>query len=823
MHNGATFSDSDIEGLCSVGNGNKTKNARKVGYKGIGFKAVFMQSSSVYIQSGEDYCFKFDREECFGILSEKLRDELTGSEGPLYDDVPWQIIPIEAKPPLGFDIQGFNVVIYIKMPKVAELLPRIEKLLKDKEFLLFLKAKRVLISLSVNDNEIASVSRTQNAEAVELAMDGNVVSRWLMHSELVDVTPEVREYIAQNVSSVPEKLRASNQIEVTSSIRIGRTGEFEPLQDSVVYTYLPTSYGNLGVPYLINANFITDAGRQHLQRDSEWNKLIFREAPRMFLKWLATLSHEHPEYYRVLPQRHARIADALSNVFFSSLSDAIREIAFLPSSRVQDKKILAADAYVDRIGFSEVFGAKRFLDAASSLFGRTYNEECEIADADSSILSSYGVKTFDSSDVLRLLTDGRVLADITIEDDFRLISFLCKTITSSEEVEGLRPVPFLLDDANNLNVVCDLSIPSHFKETNASAKEVRTLNECLYAKLKGTDELRWLQSNFGIKEMSNLGFVEYILHHPDYVNLDNAISVGRFLFHAWKKDNFLARNEFAKEIKGVKFLTTQERLYSIVNLYLGSSYHPLHDIEKVASDMDVFVSSKYPEDCDSLDEWSFFFKSCGARDQVGISQRILNAEPITDKSKASEDLRPYPLLEEAAASFYLRKHEKSNYYFLNPIINKRVWVSYFTFIDPATPGNVGVEKYVLNIALSQVFRPEAIEDKISGEVKYWWKRTGSPKYKIVDSLRKFVANKYQTFLEYAIAEKQLFPTTMGKRLPAMEVFINSTEIVRLAGSYLPVLDITNPVHHSWRKILPFKEKLSLDALASHSLTAFAMG
>ena len=204
MHNGATFSDSDIEGLCSVGNGNKTKNARKVGYKGIGFKAVFMQSSSVYIQSGEDYCFKFDREECFGILSEKLRDELTGSEGPLYDDVPWQIIPIEAKPPLGFDIQGFNVVIYIKMPKVAELLPRIEKLLKDKEFLLFLKAKRVLISLSVNDNEIASVSRTQNAEAVELAMDGNVVSRWLMHSELVDVTPEVREYIAQNVSSVPE-------------------------------------------------------------------------------------------------------------------------------------------------------------------------------------------------------------------------------------------------------------------------------------------------------------------------------------------------------------------------------------------------------------------------------------------------------------------------------------------------------------------------------------------------------------------------------------------------------------------------------------------
>ena len=28
-------------------------------------------------------------------------------------------------------------------------------------------------------------------------------------------------------------------------------------------------------PFLVNANFITDAGRQQLHKDSEWNKLIF--------------------------------------------------------------------------------------------------------------------------------------------------------------------------------------------------------------------------------------------------------------------------------------------------------------------------------------------------------------------------------------------------------------------------------------------------------------------------------------------------------------------------------------------------------------------
>ena len=47
MHNGAAFTETDIEGLSDVGNGSKTTNAKKVGYKGIGFKSVFMKSTQV--------------------------------------------------------------------------------------------------------------------------------------------------------------------------------------------------------------------------------------------------------------------------------------------------------------------------------------------------------------------------------------------------------------------------------------------------------------------------------------------------------------------------------------------------------------------------------------------------------------------------------------------------------------------------------------------------------------------------------------------------------------------------------------------------------
>ena len=39
LHNGAAFSERDVDGLCDVGNGNKGGDNKKVGYKGIGFKS----------------------------------------------------------------------------------------------------------------------------------------------------------------------------------------------------------------------------------------------------------------------------------------------------------------------------------------------------------------------------------------------------------------------------------------------------------------------------------------------------------------------------------------------------------------------------------------------------------------------------------------------------------------------------------------------------------------------------------------------------------------------------------------------------------------
>lgn len=140
MHNGAGFTEADIEGLSDVGNGCKATDVKKVGYKGIGFKSVFMKSTQVFVKSGS-FCFKFDKEDSINYMPSDMPD---GKLSP--EDIPWQIIPIEANIPFEVEDETFNVITYIRLTDTASLIPKVDELLKGLNFLLFLNAKDVSIA-----------------------------------------------------------------------------------------------------------------------------------------------------------------------------------------------------------------------------------------------------------------------------------------------------------------------------------------------------------------------------------------------------------------------------------------------------------------------------------------------------------------------------------------------------------------------------------------------------------------------------------------------------------------------------------------------------
>ena len=153
MHNGDCFTERDIEGLCDVGYGNKTSDIKKIGYKGIGFKSVFMHSHLVTVQSG-GYCFKFEKKEW-----EHYWDANWGE----FDisrkyAMPWQIIPIETNPPLDINTDGFNVITYIYTTKTAFIKEKIQKLFSSSRFLLFLRHAQINIDFIYNNRQLINLN-----------------------------------------------------------------------------------------------------------------------------------------------------------------------------------------------------------------------------------------------------------------------------------------------------------------------------------------------------------------------------------------------------------------------------------------------------------------------------------------------------------------------------------------------------------------------------------------------------------------------------------------------------------------------------------------
>lgn len=60
MHSGACFNLRNIVGISSINQGEKKANTKTIGYKGIGFKTVFVNNEYVFLKSG-DWSLRFDK------------------------------------------------------------------------------------------------------------------------------------------------------------------------------------------------------------------------------------------------------------------------------------------------------------------------------------------------------------------------------------------------------------------------------------------------------------------------------------------------------------------------------------------------------------------------------------------------------------------------------------------------------------------------------------------------------------------------------------------------------------------------------------------
>lgn len=193
MHDGAPFSKDDVEAITSAAESTKRKDKKKTGYKGIGFKSAFTDSTEVWLKSS-GYQFAFIREsplfddfESFyfttsdyqkypGLIADhrkKYQKDIATYDSST--DIPWQVIPIwQDNLPSEFTDSNFNnfnnpVQFALKVGTTNiytddGYLAAIDNIVKRPQFLLFLRNTSKFRSPK---NKV-TVTRTDNGHLINI-------------------------------------------------------------------------------------------------------------------------------------------------------------------------------------------------------------------------------------------------------------------------------------------------------------------------------------------------------------------------------------------------------------------------------------------------------------------------------------------------------------------------------------------------------------------------------------------------------------------------------------------------------------------------------
>ena len=625
MHNGAPFSERDIEGLCDVGNGNKMKDANKIGYKGIGFKSVFMRSNDVTVESG-GYCFKFNKEYWSDYWDKNWNTTEYGERDiEKKYAMPWQIIPIEACPPVEITTDGYNVATYIKLTHSSSIEKKILSLLSNSKFLLFLKSDYIKMTFIVEGNVRVRIEKSKVNGQVVLSSNGTEDSRWLIYcNDKVEVPENLRNLINADINT-PDKLKDAKTFDLSFAVALGKNNKPQRLEkdESLIFTYLPTSYrfGNDGFPFLVNANFITDAGRQQLHKDSEWNKLIFSKIPSEFLTWMKGLSTIYDNYWEVLPEKSYGSANPLESIYEDMMKEAIAKIAFIPRKDDASKKILASGAFMDRMGVSDAISSTALVGHINRTYDHSFNVTDQIATIwkGSRILANYGVFIFDKRKINGLFDDVEVFSNLTTDLDIKLVNFLYEYYqqnpSEQNELVGiLQKTKFLLDETLQLCMPDELFYPSSYKQQNQLATDAKILHSDVYDLMKSnTYILDWL-SSLGIETLSDITFIKNVICQSGYITKENTIDVVRFLYRVNQRVNIF--NEVGSYyLNKLLFLSKQGCMMEASALYLGSVYSPTDDLETIYNG-DIYISEDYCDD--DFVEYGRFFKKFGVNDSIRV-------------------------------------------------------------------------------------------------------------------------------------------------------------------------------------------------------------
>ncbi len=784
-HKGDTFSKIDIESISSAGDGTKTGDTNKTGFKGIGFKSVFSHSNFVIIKSG-NFCFKFDKNawkehwnNTWGSKS-AWQSERRAKQKDEELKMPWQIIPIWAELPTELKnlavFQNFNVSTIIKYDKVESLQTELSKLFLDSQIVLFLRSKEVKIT--VNSNEKFTIEKIKQDETTRLKRNSTVLSEWLIKTEIFDIPQDVQIEINADEKS-PKKLKDATRTEISFAIQLEK-GKLKAVDkvNRLIFTYLPTSI-NYDLPFLVNASFLTDAGRQNLHQDVFWNKWIFKQIPLRFFAWVAELANKNSKYNKqilaVIP--HKLGSSQLENSFNNGYTQAIYNIAFVPNLNGDLLKV--SETIFDKTNISNFISKQTVINYINSKTQKQFSVSSFVPYIEPiSTLGRLGTKMFDIEDLEGFFASDIFAKEHKLDENFSLISFLYEQSEKGKDIEGksiwnekLRNTPFIFDESQKLRSPKHIYFPA-VEFSDEFSDDIKIIHTNIVSKINEHQRIKsWLEF-LGVKEPSDISFIEktIIAQVDTYITKENALQIGRYLFNAHKKG--VLQDEHYEKLQSLKLLTKEDTLVTAGNSFLSNFYDPELRLETTYKN-DFYVSETYLEGKDLKSEWKTFLL------KIAVSQSLSWVEQEVYATQNRFD-----------SQYFSLKTGFPNGRYANDIYGYKI--NKISFI----------ELCINNYQFSKLFWHNVLTNNLDIQNGYdkgnhWyfnWRGLGITPY-----------------FHWIIQNIAVIPTTQKNCLKSSEVFSNSIhQINEIAGKYLPVFDYKDAVSPEWLQVLNFKPNLEFD-------------
>lgn len=514
-HDGYSFNKHDFDSIISAAKSTKSTSKKKTGYKGIGFKSVFTNSTTVSIKSG-GYTFSFDK-----YLSEysNFKDfyfyvnDIVDDRGKQIDflhkyekeyrefngvkDIPWQLLPIwsdDLKLPIESSIfnKNENVAIALKMDSdtLSEYNEAVKEVFDEPRFMLFLRnTHRIQL---INGNECLTIQKNINRKKSIVSLvnsfseekfenysiipfDSIIVNDaafseagvHIKRGERTDNRGEKENFFIKTDSNgnslgevfgIPDRIASTTETTISFALSLDANGHIRTIGEDEMsfYAYLPMNEHRFKFPFYVNADFIPKSDREGVQSDNPWNHFIFYNIGKLIVQMVASYaSKDEPQYLNLLPTKELQSSSqdtaSLVEAYNRGYQESLSSLNFI----LNDKEEIVGvnDVIYDKSGLAETVGAENFY----TLIG-TKKRLCHPL-IKTEVLSKpiFKIESYNVEDVCTILETNRDCLDnwlITTNDDNRSSFYLW--ITSNEKASLLIPkIPILVfgDEWKNVNEV----------------------------------------------------------------------------------------------------------------------------------------------------------------------------------------------------------------------------------------------------------------------------------------------------------------------------------------------------------------------------------